>query len=298
MKWLILYRDDLKSDAITIKQKLEKYSLESDILPVEKITNLEDENINVIVKNSTHCVLLDNNLFVNDKISFYYGFLISNAKKIYSLKNEWSSCMKFFKNAYIFASTKLLIDKIENHIEDLINEDKSSQAFSFLFNEGIPFTADCFAEYISKDNREICQKFIDAGIDINCRTKEGTPMLNVAIRSEQIECVNWLLSLDADIDAVSNDRGYSGVMDAVWKNNYEICKILIERNANLNYISRDGQSVLVLAVGAGKVEICKLLVEAGADPDIKDQMGMSAYEYAKLFGRTDLVDVLKKFHKE
>lgn len=298
MEWLILYRDDLKTDAIYIKQRLSIYNIESNILPVENITNLDNEKINFIIKNSTHCVLLDNNLVIEDKTSFFYGYLVSNAKKIYSLKNEWTEYMQFFKNAYIFSNSKKIIEQIESHIDDLINDDRSCQAFSFLFNEGIPFTADCFAEHISKDNREICQKFIDAGIDVNCRTKDGTPMLNIAVRSEQIECVKWLLTFNVDIDAVSKDRGYSAVMDAVWKNNYELAKLLVEKNVNLNYISRDGQSVLVLAVGGGKQKLCKLLVEAGADPDVKDQMGMSAFEYAKLFGRSDIVEVLNKYHKE
>ena len=49
--------------------------------------------------------------------------------------------------------------------------------------------------------------------------------------------------------------------------------------------------------GTGKFEICQLLAESGADPDIKDQMGMSAYEYAKLFGKKDILEVLQKYHK-
>ena len=109
--------------------------------------------------------------------------------------------------------------------------------------------------------------------------------------------VDWILNQNVDINAVSNDRGYSAVMDAVWKTNFELTKILIERGANLNFIGTDGQSVLVLAVGTGKFEICQLLAESGADPDIKDQMGMSAYEYAKLFDKKDILEVLQKYHK-
>ena len=51
-------------------------------------------------------------------------------------------------------------------------------------------------------------------------------------------------------------------------------------------------------MGAGKLNICQLLADSGADPDIKDQMGMSAYGYAKLFNRTDIVEALEKHHKE
>ena len=54
----------------------------------------------------------------------------------------------------------------------------------------------------------------------------------------------------------------------------------------------------VLAVGADRTKICEILAKNGADPDIKDQMGMSAYGYATLFKKTELVEILKPYHKE
>ena len=63
-------------------------------------------------------------------------------------------------------------------------------------------------------------------------------------------------------------------------------------------ISKEGQSNLVLAVGADRVNICKLLVENGSDPDVKDSMGMSAYQYATLFKKEKIAEILKPFHKE
>lgn len=297
MEWLIIYRSEHRNSAESIKQMLLLHDIKSTTLSVEKLTYLEDEQINSTVKNATYCILLDDQLLVEDKVSFFYGFLIGRCNKFYSLNNEWSKSMGFFKNVFLFSGEKMLSEKLESQLDSIIMEEKSRDAFSTLFNEGIPFTADCFAYHIEKNHPDICQRFIDAGISINCRTELGTPMLNVAIRSEQNEMVDWILKQNVDIDAVSNDRGYSAVMDAVWKNNYDLTKVLVERGANLNFISCDGQSVLVLAVGAGKLDICKLLADSGADPDIKDGMGMSAYEYAKLFGRNDIVEVLEKHHK-
>ena len=298
MEWLILYRNEHKTTAESIRQMLLLHEIKASVLAVDNVCNLEDETINNKIKNATYCVLLDDQLLVEDKVAFYYGFLIGRVKRFYTLNNEWASNMEFFKNVSIFSGERLLNEKLESQIDSIKNEEKSRDAFSSLFNDGIPFTADCFAHHIEKDNFDICQRFVDAGININCRTEDGTPMLNVAIRSEQNRMVEWLLSQNVDIDAVSNDRGYSAVMDAVWKNNYELTKTLVERGANLNFIGRDGQSVLVLAVGAGKLNICQLLADSGADPDIKDQMGMSAYGYAKLFNRTDIVEALEKHHKE
>ena len=79
---------------------------------------------------------------------------------------------------------------------------------------------------------------------------------------------------------------------------FKITKLLIERGAELNTISKEGQSNLVLAVGADRTKICEILAQNGADPDIKDQMGMSAYGYATLFKKTEIVEILKPFHKD
>lgn len=297
MEWLILYREDHEKDASEIKQMLKVHEIESSTLLVEKLIELDDESINFQVKNANYCVLLDNELLVEDKFSFFYGYLIGHVKHFYSLKNEWAKSMSYFKNVTILTGVRALFSKLEKQLEQIKIEEISREAFTMLFNDGIPFTADCFAENIALDNREICERFIKAGIDINCRTKNGVPMLNIAIRAEQLDCIDWILSQNVDIDAISDDRGYSAVMDAVWKSNYELTKKLVDSGANLNFISRDGQSVLVLAVGGGKPEICKLLVESGADPDVKDKMGMSAYEYAKLFGKDSIVKLLDQYHK-
>lgn len=167
-----------------------------------------------------------------------------------------------------------------------------------LMMKGIPFTPDCFCQYIAKNKTEICNLFLEAEIDPNSRDEFGTPLLNIAVRNDNEDFVKKLLDAGAKINESSEDRGYTAVMDAVWRGNYEITKLLIERGAELNTISKEGQSNLVLAVGADRVKICEILAKNGADPDIKDQMGMSAYGYATLFKKTEIVEILKPYHKE
>ncbi|MCI1208688.1 MAG: ankyrin repeat domain-containing protein [Treponema sp.] len=197
-----------------------------------------------------------------------------------------------------FQSSDDIIKDIDANYRLYQKDETQKAAFKALFDAGIPFTADSFATYIATDNRYICRLFLAAGMGINCSNSEGTPMLNVAARNEQYECVKWLLKNGADINGVSKDRGYSAVMDSVWKKDRKITELLISQRADLSFISRDGQPILVLAVGIGDAEICRLLVEHGADPDVKDSMGMSAYGYAVLFRKPKIVEILKKYHKE
>ena len=167
-----------------------------------------------------------------------------------------------------------------------------------LMMKGIPFTPDCFGQYMAKNKTEICNLFLEAEIDPNSRDEFGTPLLNIAVRNDNIDFVKKLLDAGAKINESSEDRGYTPVMDAVWRGNFEITKLLIEKGAELNTISKEGQSNLVLAVGADRTKICEILATNGADPDIKDQMGMSAYGYATLFKKTEIVEILKPYHKD
>lgn len=187
---------------------------------------------------------------------------------------------------------------INNNYSNITENAKKRIAKNKLLDRGIPFTSDCFATYIAKNKMEIFNEFLEAGMEVNCRDDLGTPMLNIACRNDNFEFVEVLLDLGAELNAISEDRGYTAVMDAVWRGNEKITKYLIDKGAELNTINKEGQTNLVLAVGANRENIVKLLAENGADPDVKDMMGMSAYNYATLFKKQKLVDILKPYHKE
>ncbi|MBR5400649.1 MAG: ankyrin repeat domain-containing protein [Treponema sp.] len=191
-----------------------------------------------------------------------------------------------------------IISYLKKQYRQINKKNDKRQAKKELMIRGIPFTADCFSQFMAKNKTEICNLFLEADIDPNSRDDFGTPLLNIAVRNDNIDFVNKLLDAGAKINESSEDRGYTAVMDAVWRGNYEITKLLIEKGAELNTISKEGQSNLVLAVGADRIKICEILAKNGADPDIKDQMGMSAYGYATLFKKTEIVDILKPYHKE
>ena len=53
-------------------------------------------------------------------------------------------------------------------------------------------------------------------------------MLNIAARNDKVELIHWLIDKGADINAVSEDRGYTAIMDAVWRGDKEITELLSE----------------------------------------------------------------------
>lgn len=227
------------------------------------------------------------------------GYLIANHISIVTNLHFISDYNLFGKNELKFVKDeKSLFKYIKTQYNQIFDFDKKRCAKKLLLKKGIPFTADCFALYIEKNKSEIFDLFLEAGIDVNSTDDLGTPILNIAVRNDNEEFTKRLLELGADINAISKDRGYTAVMDAVWRGNLELTKLLITKGADLNTINKEGQNNLVLAVGADKDKIVKLLVENGANPDIKDQMGMSAYGYATLFRKEKIIEILKPYHKE
>lgn len=217
--------------------------------------------------------------------------LITNIKDLE--KNEL-----FCDDLILLSSSDEFEKKIKKDYKKISEAAKKRLAKNKLLDRGIPFTSDCFGTYIAKNKIEIVNDFLEAGMSVNSRDDTGTPMLNIACRNDNYEFVEMLLGLGAELDAVSDDRGYTAVMDAVWRGNEKITKFLISKGAKLNTINKEGQCNLILAVGANRENLVRILAENGADPDVKDMMGMSAYTYATLFKKDRLVEILKPYHKE
>ena len=61
----------------------------------------------------------------------------------------------------------------------------------------------------------------------------------------------------------------------------DICDILINKGANIDFQTTDGKTPLMMASFAGHSDLVSLLLEKGADPSVKSQEGKTAYDYAK-----------------
>lgn len=244
----------------------------------------------------THCIVSADKM--TEALEFVVGWLCGAQIPVITDMSELKRHAEQFKT--IFAKTDFteILSYLKEEKENIVSEFQKKESFRYLFEHGFPFTADCFARYIEKGKSDLCEQYVRAGMDVNVRDSDGTPMLNIACRCENPALVAWLVSCGCDIDPVSEDRGYTPLMDAVWKGNLEIASFLIQHGADVNKLSKDGQTMVVLAVGADKLDLCRLLVENGADVDIPDAMGMSAYGYAKLFKKDEILAVLEKYHKE
>ena len=300
MKWLIISDDEnlteRTSQFLTEKNKKDK-------IYCAPITQETLKNYKKIFSELAACIIYTKDVSAIDPsvgsgLCAIFGFFA--AAKIPVITNN-----TFLYQDYLFGKDIGIGCKDADDLYDILTKkynkisDESSMriAKNKLLNRGIPFTSDCFGTYIAKNKPEIVHEFLEAGMSINARDDLGTPMLNIACRNDNYEFVEMIFDLGAELNAVSEDRGYTAVMDAVWRGNEKITKYLISKGADLNTINKEGQNNLILAVGANRESLVRLLAENGADPDVKDMMGMSAYNYAVLFKKQKLVEILEPYHK-
>lgn len=300
MKWLIVapeVRDVGKAESFF---EAEGWDYD-EVFVSGKLTKAQIEEIAERIACCTHCIMLNADyICCYDDFIFILG-LISGKGMMTLIHGKDASIEKYAVSSMgagmflqLFPSAVSLIAHLKEIAPSVIADDMRKRNLARLFEEGIPFTADSYLHYLEKEKPEICSMILAAGMDANAFTSEGVPLLCAAVRNENEEQIEILLKSGADINAVSKDRGYTPVMDAVWRKNYGIAKLLIDRGADLGTMSCDGQSILVLAVGNGNVRIVELLLNSGADPDIKDSMGMSAREYATLFKNEELMKLMER----
>ena len=137
------------------------------------------------------------------------------------------------------------------------------------------------------------QAFLTAGFPTETETKDGVPLLNIAVRNGDVEICRLLMSYGAKLNIIARDRCTSPVIDAVMAQKTNIAELLIDAGADVDFKNRNGQSALIIAIGARMEAISHMLIDKGADVKIKDSLGMTASGYAKLFSMDEIYGKLE-----
>lgn len=176
--------------------------------------------------------------------------------------------------------------------EWMVLEERRSAKASLL-EMGISWHADSLAACVRDGDIRAVELFLLSGFHPDLRDRHGVPLLGLAVRAKHRGVVALLLEKGATLDLVSEDRGYTPLMDAVLVGAPELVELFLSRGADPNLASKDGQTAIVIAVGKGDLSAVKRLLDYGADPDLGDKLGFSARKYAKLFKNAGLVELIE-----
>ena len=150
--------------------------------------------------------------------------------------------------------------------------------------------------------------FLEAGADINEKNEYCYSPLDIAIKYGNLEAVKFLISKGAKINKddydpshISNEKndGETTLHLALYHNQIEIFKTLLEAGADINATCEHGNSVLHYAVYNGDLEAIRTLVERGADinkVNISEDNFIpigTPLDLAIYFNNTEVIDLLR-----
>ncbi|MFV0949284.1 ankyrin repeat domain-containing protein [Wolbachia endosymbiont of Nasonia giraulti] len=105
------------------------------------------------------------------------------------------------------------------------------------------------------------------------KTKETKSIeLFAAIEKRDIKEVVRLINAEADVNAVDKN-GAAPLHIAAVKDNAETIKVLIEAGADVNKVENSGKTPLHFAAFTGRSKAIKVLIDLGANIEAKDQKG-------------------------
>lgn len=127
-----------------------------------------------------------------------------------------------------------------------------------------------------------------AGTDVETRSaKDESPLMLAALRGYLDVCIT-LLRRDAD----ANKPGWTPLHYAATGGHVDVIQLLLENHAYVDASSPNGSTPLMMAAMYGNVESVQALLDAGADPNIKNDLGLTALDFAKRGRKPDSAELL------
>ncbi len=114
--------------------------------------------------------------------------------------------------------------------------------------------------------------------------KDESPLMLAAIKGN-LEAVKTLIARDADV----NKPGWAPLhyaASAGSPRHTEIIALLLEHHAFIDATSPNGTTPLMMAAHYGSEQAVQLLLNEGADPTLRNQLGLTAADFALRVGRT------------
>lgn len=125
--------------------------------------------------------------------------------------------------------------------------------------------------------------------NVNARNAHDESPLMMAALKGQVDIVKALMARDADV----NKTGWAPLHYAASAGSAQhvtIIRMLLENYAYIDAASPNGTTPLMMAARFGSEEAVQLLLDEGADPTLKNQLGLSASDFAVQANRAEVAE--------
>ncbi len=126
------------------------------------------------------------------------------------------------------------------------------------------------------------------GIDLGVRARNGDTALMVAAYTGNRPAVEALIARGAEVNQV----GWTALHYAAAAGHNDVVQLLLEHHAYIDAESPNKTTPLMMAARGGHILTVKLLLDEGADLGLKNDLGMTALDFAKKHEKKDIVEGL------
>ncbi|MCU0436929.1 MAG: ankyrin repeat domain-containing protein [Raineya sp.] len=161
----------------------------------------------------------------------------------------------------------------------------------FLGLSNIVFGQDIF-QAARENNLATLEAYKQKGGDLNVRNQKGYNLLILAVYNNQPETVKWLIDNKILVDN-QDDAGNTALMGACFKGNADMVRLLLEKGANPNILNKNQANALFFAATFGHEGIVKLLLTYKTNKSQKDQFGKTPLDYAINQGNESIIKLLQ-----
>lgn len=127
--------------------------------------------------------------------------------------------------------------------------------------------------------------------NVEIRTPQDESPLMMASLKGHLELARKLIERGADV----NKTGWTPLHYAATNGHLPVIELLLEQHAYIDAESPNGSTPLMMAAHYGTPAAVKLLLEAGADPLLRNQLGLTAIDFANRGNRKDSAELIAGF---